>query len=276
MPLEPRKTKSLCSRSKLPASDYVINPYLGCTHRCRYCYAGFMGRFSGHDEPWGSYLEPRVYESMRLPRKLKGKTILVGSVTDAYNPAEKKCRLMPSILAQLADSDAHVEILTKSALVLRDIELIRAVPDISVGLSVSNLCQADNERIEPGASSAEERLGALRTLHAAGIQTFLFVAPYLPGLTDLNELGRRTEGIVDSICVENLNLRGSSKAGMLELIENLHPELAPLYRKIYCTSEGKAYWKVVETEIDQLRQTVSIPVRSYLYHEKIKKGSKKP
>ena len=56
-----RETKVLCTRSKLPASDYVINPYIGCIHRCRYCYASFMGRFTGHTEEWGTYLEQKKY-----------------------------------------------------------------------------------------------------------------------------------------------------------------------------------------------------------------------
>ena len=274
MALELRETRRLCSKSKLPASDYVINPYLGCTHRCRYCYASFMGRFSGHKEPWGSYLEPRSYQSMSLPRDLAGKTILIGSVTDPYNPAEAGCRLMPGILAALKGCAAHVEILTKSALVLRDIQAIRAVPDISVGLSLSNLRQEDNDVIEPGASPAGERLEALRALHRAGVGTFLFIAPYLPGLTRLDELAQAAEGAADYICVENLNLRGSYKKEMLELMGRLHPELSGLYREIYCGSGAEEYWREVEGEIDRLRQTCAVPVRSYLYHEKIKKGAK--
>lgn len=270
-----RDTRSLCTPSKLPASDYVINPYLGCTHRCQYCYARFMGRFTGHSEPWGTYLEPRRYGSYRLPANLDGKTILIGSVTDAYQPAEAHCCLMPQILSSLKGCRAHVEILTKSALVLRDIELLQAIPDIAVGLSLSNLCQADNDWIEPGASSASERLEALRKLHEAGIRTYLFVAPYLPGLTDLNALTQAVSGSVDYICVENLNLRGAYKRDVLDLMEQLHPELTDLYQSVFLTTGGAAYWKQVEDEISRLREQIDIPVISYLYHDKIKKGSVK-
>ena len=84
------KKYNLYSKSNLPDADYVINPYIGCTHGCMYCYACFMGRFSGHKEPWGSYLEVKEYASVRLPKIQENKTILAGSVTDAYNPAEKK------------------------------------------------------------------------------------------------------------------------------------------------------------------------------------------
>lgn len=269
-----KKANALCTRSDLPASDYVINPYVGCTHRCRYCYACFMGRFTGHKEPWGTYLEPRQYKSYALPKRLEGKTILIGSVTDAYNPAERRFCLMPPILEALKSSAARVEILTKSALVLRDMELIRQIPNVAVGISLSNLCPEDNRRIEPGASSAQERLAALRTLYENGISTFLFVAPYLPGLTQLEALAEAAKGSLDYICVENLNLRDPYKTDMLALIDALHPELSDLYEEIYLHKGGKAFWQSVEQEIDALRQVTDIPVISYLYHERIKKGRK--
>ena len=275
MTIQYRKTKSLCTPSKLPASDYVINPYVGCTHGCRYCYASFMGRFTGHSEPWGTYLEPREYESMRLPRDLRGKTILIGSVTDAYNPAEARFRLLPPILRALAGCEAHVEILTKSDLVLRDIDLIRAIPDAAVGISLSNLDQADNAVLEPGASSAEARLNALRVLHDAGVRTYLFAAPYLPGLTDLKQLAEAVRGSVDSICVENLNLRGAAKKDVIERITTRHPGLSALYQSIYLGGKGPAYWKSLEEEIEALRPSLDVPLVSYMYHEKIRKGGTK-
>lgn len=273
-PGEFRTTKALCTPSKLPASDYVINPYVGCLHRCRYCYASFIGRFTGHSEPWGTYLDPRRYISLSLPKGLDGKTILIGSVTDAYNPAEKQFRLMPPILEALAGCAARVEILTKSALVLRDVEQIKAIGNVAVGISLSNLCQTDNRALEPGASSAKKRLETLRVLHENGIETYLFIAPYLPGLTRMRALAEATSGIVDYICVENLNLRGAYKRELLEWMDALHPELSELYREIYLCGGGGEYWKLVEREIDALRQTLDIPVISYLYHNKIKKGGK--
>lgn len=205
---------------------------------------------------------------------MEGKTILIGSVTDAYNPAERRFCLMPPILEALKSSVARVEILTKSSLALRDVELIQQIPDAAVGISLSNLCQEDNRRIEPGASSAQERLEALRTLHENGISTFLFASPYLPGLTQLKVLAEAVKGSIDYICVENLNLRGAYKTEMLALIDALHPELSDLYREIYLHGGSKTFWQSVEQELDALRQVMDIPIISYLYHEKIKKGGK--
>lgn len=268
-----RKAGTLCTPSKLPASDYVINPYVGCIHRCKYCYASFMGRFTGHTEEWGTYLEPKEYDSYKLPSKLdSSKCILIGSVTDAYNPAEKKFCLMPKILESLSNCPAHIEILTKSSLILRDIELIKKIPDIAVGLSLSNLNDDDNKVIESGASSAEERLNTLKTLHENNIKTYLFVAPYLPGITNLETLYQAAKGNIDYMCVENLNLRGSYKQPMLDLVKELHPEQHELWLDIYTRKKAAEYWTTVENKIQSLREKIDIPVISYMYHEKIKKS----
>lgn len=266
-----KKSSQLCVPSKLPASDYVINPYVGCTHRCTYCYARFMGRFTGHSEPWGTYLEPKHYDSYDLPKNIAGKTILIGSVTDAYNPGEKKFNQMPSILSALATCPAHVEILTKSDLILRDINLLKKIPDLSVGISLSNLNDEDNRILESGAPSALRRLEALRELHDNGIATYVFISPYLPGLSDLGEIASKTAGWVDRICVENLNLRAGYKQPMLDFIGEKHPDLATLYNRIYNGSFGKEYWQTLEMEMELLRSNLSIPVVSYLYHDKIRK-----
>ncbi len=263
--------KKLCNPSKLPASDYVINPYVGCIHGCKYCYAQFMGRFTKHTETWGTYIEPKKYTSYRLPKKLEGKTILIGSVTDAYNPTEKKFCLMPNILKSLIECSAHVEILTKSNLVLRDIELIRKISNISVGISLSNLNEQDNEIIEPKASSAEERIKTLQILHQYGIKTYLFIAPFLPGITNLQNIYESVKDSVNYICVENLNLRGSYKQTMLDIIKKYHPELYHLWCDIYSGKQKEEYWKNIEDKIEKFSKNINIPVISYMYHNKIKK-----
>ena len=267
-----KKIYKLYSKSKLPASDYVINPHIGCTHGCLYCYACFMGRFTGHSEDWGSYIEAKEFCSMKLPKQQKGKTILIGSVTDAYNPAEEKYCIMPKILESLQCCQSHIEILTKSQLVLRDIEQIKKIPDISVGVSLAFTSQEDVKILEPRASGIQQRLNTLKILHKNGITTYLFVAPYFPGITKLNELIKMTEGIVDSVCVENLNLRGKYKSTILSFIEKYHSDIFPLYKEIYQGKESKKYWQYIEQEMEQLKNHINIPLISYFYHEKIKKN----
>ena len=262
----------LYTKSKLPASDYVINPYVGCVHGCLYCYACFMGRFAQVKAPWGTYAKPKTYSSMELPRQQEGKTILVGSVTDAYNPAERRYQKMSGILESLREYRGHVEILTKSKLILRDLELIRQIPDLSVGVSLAFTSEEDVRILEPRACGVRERLYTLKVLHENGIRTYLFAAPYFPEITDLSRLVEWTEGTVDSVCVENLNLRGSYKSKILAFIKERYPQLSPLYEEVYEKGGGAAYWKGVETQLEEMRHKMSVPLISYLYHEKIKKS----
>ena len=241
-------SKSLCVKSFLPASDYVINPYVGCVHGCRYCYASFISRFNGHTEEWGNYLEPKKYLSYSLPKDIAGKSILIGSVTDAYNPAEQYFKLMPPILEVLKDVPAHIEILTKNKLVVRDIPLFKQFNDLTIGCSVGLLNDADNTIFEPRASKAIERISALRKLHSNGIKTWLFISPYFPGITNIPNIIDASRGAVDYYGVENLNLRGKYRKTILGLIAKYHPELVDLYSDVYSPG-GDKYWLQVEKEM---------------------------
>ena len=78
------EVKSVITKSNLPVSDYSVNPYVGCTHGCRYCYASFMKRFTGHAEPWGTFLDVKVWPEIKNPKKYAGKELFIGSVTDPY------------------------------------------------------------------------------------------------------------------------------------------------------------------------------------------------
>ena len=78
--------KSIITKSNLPAADYSVNPYVGCSHACKYCYASFMKRFTGHSEVWGTFLDVKYWEPVKNPEKYCGKDFFLGSVTAPYNP----------------------------------------------------------------------------------------------------------------------------------------------------------------------------------------------
>ncbi len=92
--------KEYLTKSNLPASDYVINPYVGCPHGCKYCYASFMKRFTGHTEDWGTFVDIKKSEKKITLNKISKKTVFLSSVTDCYNPLEEKYRLTRNILEQ--------------------------------------------------------------------------------------------------------------------------------------------------------------------------------
>lgn len=234
--------------SKLPGFDYVINPYVGCPHRCMYCYAEFMKRFSSHDEPWGTFTDVKIRSTSVRPVSLEGKSVFLSSVTDCYNPLEEKYRLTRGLLQNLARSGARVTILTKSALVTRDMDVFKQMPDVTVGLSMNTADDALRREIEPCASTPLQRLYALKTLRENGIKNWMHVAPVFPYLSDWKAVLEAAKDFTDSFSFENLKLRSASLPRVLLYITQRHPHLKELYDKIYRQND-MTYWRALRKEI---------------------------
>ena len=265
------KVNSLVVKSRLPVADYVINPYVGCPHKCIYCYAEFMRRFTFHRQPWGDFLDVKRCGRKFDISRLAGARVSIGSVTDGYNPFEKKYRVTRGVLEQFVGSSIELGILTKSALVLRDIDLLRKIPHVSVGFSINTLDESVSRVTEPRASSIARRLDALRKLHEAGIGTWVFVSPIFPGLTDFRKIVDTCRVHADYIGFENLNLRGGYYSRVMQYIEDKHPGLLPLYEEIY-RRKRKDYWVSLEREILAYCKERGVRAISYFYHEKIRKN----
>ena len=90
------ETKNIMTKSTLPVGGYSVNPYVGCTHGCKYCYASFMKRFTGHTEQWGTFLDVKRWPAIKNPWKYRGQRVVIGSVTDGYNPQEEQFGSTPS------------------------------------------------------------------------------------------------------------------------------------------------------------------------------------
>ena len=101
-------TKSVITKTDLPVCDYAVNPHVGCTHGCKYCYASFMKRFTNHPEPWGEFLDVKYWPEIRKPEKYAGKELFFGTVTDPYNPQEEQYRRTRSLLEQLQGSGVKI------------------------------------------------------------------------------------------------------------------------------------------------------------------------
>ena len=139
------ETKNIMTKSTLPVGGYSVNPYVGCTHGCRYCYASFMKRFTGHTEPWGMFLDVKHWPEIKNPQKYKGQRVVIGSVTDGYLPQEEQLGNTRKLLEQLKDSGAEILICTKSDLVVRDIDLLKEMGKVTVSWSINTL----DERFKP-------------------------------------------------------------------------------------------------------------------------------
>lgn len=282
--------KSVITKSSLPASDYSVNPYIGCTHSCKYCYACFMKRFTNHSEPWGTFLDVKYWPEIKKPEKYAGKELFIGSVTDPYVPEEEKYQRTRALLEQLKGCGARISIQTKSDLVLRDTDLIQIFPDIRVGFSINTLDENFKNDMDQ-AVSIERRLSAMKTLYQLGVRTTCFISPIFPKITDVEAIINRVRGHCNLIWLENLNLRGEYKAVILRYIKEKYPHLVPLYDEIYRYG-SRAYWEELDEILKDFTEEIGLPyvrnddtmktpfdapptVVNFFYHEEIKKSARK-
>ena len=285
-----REVKSIMTKSNLPVGDFSVNPYLGCLHACKYCYASFMKRFSKHDEPWGEFLDVKCWPEIRNPQKYDGKSLVISSVTDPYQPMEEEFERTKTLLKQLSGADVKLSILTKSDLILRDLDLLKTFPDVRVSFSINTLDEEFKKDMDD-AVSIKRRLKAMKTLYDNGIRTTCFISPIFPEITDVSSIINQTKDYCNLIWLENLNLRGNYKAVILNYIKETFPDLAPLYHEIYIKKD-RSYWEYLNEDLkhfcddigllyvrddDSIKRPFDEPpiVVNYFYHEEITKSAKK-
>jgi len=195
--------KSILSKSQI--YDYAVNPYVGCSHACRYCYAAFMKRFTGHTERWGEFVDVKINAPELLAKEIARRQmgrVWVSGVCDPYQRAEQKYGLTRRCLKILVENGWPVTVQTKSPLVLRDIEILEKSKEAEVGFTVTTAEEGIRRLFEPGASPIQERIDALEVLHSRGIKTFAMIAPVLPGAAGLV---KALAGKVDYVLVDRLN-----------------------------------------------------------------------
>ena len=207
--------KSIINKSSIDGVDYAVNPYLGCAHACSYCYARFMTRWYHRGEKWGTFVDVKKNAlkcmNKEAPRKKPG-IILFSSVTDAYQPAEKKTKLTRNLLKVLTEYDFPVEILTKSSLVKRDLDLLGKFTQSEVGMTIISMDDKVRKAFEPGASNIQDRLKALELFCDAGIPTYAFLGPLLPYISDeeLESLLNNIADKVSRVIIDRLNIKAGN------------------------------------------------------------------
>lgn len=266
------EVKDYVTKSNLPASDFVINPYVGCSHSCKYCYARFMKRFTGHNEEWGSFIDIKECSKPINANQLTDKSVFLSSVTDCYNPFEKKYGITRKILEQLKNIDCNLTISTKSSLILRDIDLLKQCKKLTVSLSINTLDENFKNDMD-NADSIEKRIDTLKQLHENGIYTVLFMSPIFPKITDFRAIIEKTENFVDEYWFENLNLRGEYKSPILSYIYSKYPELKELYKDIFIYGD-KSYWTALSQDIENYCKQKKLNYKNYFYHEQLVKNRK--
>ncbi len=258
---------------------WSINPYIGCAFGCAYCYARYahryvMERAADNDRmenalheryeempPWLAF-ERNIFVKQNAPdvlaktlrhgsdkhlALLKGETIVIGTATDPYQPAERRFRVTRRILEVLAEHPGlKVSIISKSPLITRDIDLlsrINRISDLHVHLSLITLRRDLARRLEPRSPTPEARVRALGRLREAGIDAGINCMPVLPGITDnpsdLEALVKKvSEAGATYVGACALRLRAAARKRYLPFIEQEFPHLAERYRNTYAGSHA--------------------------------------
>ncbi len=247
--VETTRVKDYLNKTKLRTLDYVINPYVGCPHKCLYCYASYMSSFSKHKEEWGEFIDVKHTSKKINTFKIKDKKVMISTVTDPYNLYENKYKVTRNIMEQLVKSDAYITIVTKSKLVLRDIDLFKKMKHVEIAISISTLDENTKRKIELNSSSVKERLETLKLLKQNGIKTIVFISPIIPQITDFKRIIDATKDIADEYWFDKLNLRSSFKTKMLRFINEEYPIYNSIYKDIY-TDKNSIYFDNISKEID--------------------------
>ncbi|MDP9023507.1 MAG: radical SAM protein [Actinomycetota bacterium] len=227
---------------------YTINVYRGCSHACVYCFARptheYLNLDAGRDFERVIVVKVNAADALRTeihPRRWSGEHIAMGTNTDPYQRAEGRYRLTRGVLEVLTEHANPFSILTKSSLVLRDLDLIRDAherTDVAINFSIGTLDDAVWRATEPGTPHPTSRVEAVAALHEAGIGAGVLVAPVIPGVSDAPE----QLGAVVAACVQAgarsispivLHLRPGVKEQFLPWLETHRPDLVERYRRLY-------------------------------------------
>jgi len=206
--------KTLLNKSGL--ADFTLNCYVGCSHRCLYCYARYMKKFKDRPEEWGYFVDVKVNAPETLSQQLKKikppKEVFMSSICDGWQPLEAKYKLSRACLKLLLEAGLEVSILTKSSLIERDFDILSAYRTPSLGMTITAFNPTLQKTLEPYASETAERINTLKKAQEKGIKTWVFLGPMIPEFTDtpanLEAIFKGLEGLkLDQIYVDRLNPR---------------------------------------------------------------------
>jgi DNA repair photolyase len=227
---------------------WTINPYRGCTHSCHYCFArafhAYLDLGIGEDFSTKIIVKTNVAEVLRrelASQRWEAETVAMGTATDPYQHCEGRYKLMRGILRALIDFQNPLSLLTKSTMVVRDLDLFRElnqVAPLTLSMSVGTVDEGVRRVVEPGTPPGRRRLEILGRFAEAGIRTGVLVAPILPGLTDDEEhldelLGACAEAGVGYAVPIVLHVRPSIREHFMPWMQEAYPWLYPRYVELY-------------------------------------------
>jgi DNA repair photolyase len=249
---------------------WTVNPYRGCTHSCHYCFARAFHTYLdlGVGDDFSSKIVVKTNLVAVLRRELaspkwEGEAVAMGTATDPYQHCEGRYRLTRGVLEALADFENPMSMLTKSTMIVRDLDLFQrlaATTDVAVSMSVGTLDEGVRRVVEPGTPPGSKRLEILARVAEAGVRTGVLVAPLLPGLTDDEEhidevLAACAEAGVSWASGILLHVRPGIREHFMPWVERTYPWLYPRYVELYGKRAyaPKAYQEEVSQRFARLR-----------------------
>lgn len=248
-----------------------LNIYRGCQHRCRYCFAHYSHQWLQSDAFYDEiFVKVNIAEILNgeLSGPVSaGQAIAVGGVTDSYQPVERRYRLMRDVLRVLIRQPVPTVLVTKSDLVLRDLDLISVLArktTVYAGISLSSVDDTLGRILEPGAALPSERIRALRELQRIGCNTTVLYMPVVPGLTDRPEqidavYAAAAAARFDTVLPGLLGLQGRTAREFYSFLGKNYPDMVPWYRQLYGNRElFRRYRKGVYACFGAMQQKYSL------------------
>jgi DNA repair photolyase len=270
--------KVALNRVRGMAFNWSLNPYMGCVHRCTFCYvrAFELRADRPYDDRYGRSIRVKVNVAEVLRRELarpswKHEPVAIGAATDPYQPAEGRYRLTRACMQALADAHNPFNVITRGPLIVRDIDVLQEAArraEVSVSFSVPTLDERVWRTTEPGTAPPRQRLRALRRLVDAGVKAGVGMAPILPGISDSPEQLRAVvraarEAGATHVWANVLFLRPGTREHFLEHLAEDWPEEAERYERLYAS---RAYLKQdvtapIQAQVAELRREIGIADR---------------
>ena len=266
------ESKTALQPSALLGLDFALNPYKGCEHACAYCYSPFILR---ENRPWGRFVDIRRNIAQVLAKELGSKqagVVGIGTVTDPYQPVEAEYKITRMCLEVLLRKDWPIVVQTKSALVIRDIDLLSKFSRSEIGMTITSMDDKARKLYEPLTSPVKAQFKALKMLKEAGIRTWVYVGPIIPfvtekGLEKLVEESKKAK--VSTIMVDGLRARGDCWERVEASLADLRPGILGDIRNIRKELNGRAYFRDIGTRIELLCKKAGIECRNFVDSDRV-------
>lgn len=266
MEIIPIKTQRALSPTQIDLADYVLNPYRGCQIACDYCYARSNKSIQKENRTWGEYVYVKENFMEVLDKELgaldvKPRRVLIGSITEVFQPVEKQYELTASILRRLKKDNIPLVILTKSADIGSWASELNYSEHNHVYITINVSFIAEN--LEKRSHKYARRLEAAKELTRAGVKVILYVSPVIPNITDYKDLFEKAQGKAPALYFESYN----PKLGQWDQVKKkLEPESLKIIERVYSSEENyKNYWESWKEQVVEYNKAYSLELDFFIY-----------